>query len=100
MASSLIAGPRIRAGVRITPDHPCRIIRMAAWQIRTTLQRMTVGATSSVFPPPDGVAKPGGASVNLYWLPLGAGGHCVRLNGCIFEAIMARIQHRPVCDLY
>lgn len=40
------------------------------------------------------------ASVNLYWLPLGAGGHCVRLNGRIFEAVSARAQHRRPCDLY
>lgn len=44
----------------------------------------------------------GFARVDLYWLPLGAGdaGHCVRGNGRIFEGIMARRQHRPVCDLY
>ena len=40
--------------------------------------------------------------MELYWLPLGAGDatHCVRWNGTIFEAISARIHHRPVCDLY
>jgi hypothetical protein len=40
------------------------------------------------------------ASVTLYWLPLGAGGHCIRLNGRIFEALQARHQHRPARDLY
>jgi hypothetical protein len=40
------------------------------------------------------------AGVELYWLPLGAGGHSVRLNGRIFEAIAARIEERPPCDLY
>jgi hypothetical protein len=25
--------------------------------------------------------------VDLYWLPLGAGGHFVRLNGRIYEAL-------------
>jgi hypothetical protein len=40
------------------------------------------------------------ASVTLYWLPLGAGGHSVRWNGRIFEAIVARHQHRTVRDLY
>jgi hypothetical protein len=39
-------------------------------------------------------------AVDLYWLPLGAGGHFVRLNGIIYEAVAARIQRRPVCDLY
>ncbi|MEU8655376.1 hypothetical protein [Actinoplanes philippinensis] len=40
------------------------------------------------------------ADVTLYWLPLGAGGHCIRLNGRIFEALQARHQHRLVRDLY
>jgi hypothetical protein len=40
------------------------------------------------------------ASVDLYWLPLGAGGHFVRLNGRAFEAAAARAARRPACDLY
>jgi len=40
------------------------------------------------------------ASVDLYWLPLGAGGHFVRLNGRIFEAVAARLQKRTTRDLY
>jgi hypothetical protein len=40
------------------------------------------------------------AAVDLFWLPLGAGGHSVRLNGRIFEAVVARVQHRAACDLY
>ncbi|HSJ51404.1 MAG TPA: hypothetical protein VLA90_08990 [Actinomycetota bacterium] len=39
-------------------------------------------------------------SVDLYWLPLGAGGHFVRLNGRIYEAILARRDRRPRFDLY
>ena len=39
-------------------------------------------------------------SVTLYWLPLGAGGHCIRLNGRLFEALQAHHEHRPVRDLY
>jgi hypothetical protein len=42
----------------------------------------------------------GTAAVDFYWLPLGAGGHFVRLNGRVFEAVTARLQRRPVCDLY
>ena len=38
--------------------------------------------------------------IDLYWLPLGAGGHSVRLNGRVFEAVAARLEHRPRCDLY
>jgi hypothetical protein len=40
------------------------------------------------------------AAVDLYWLPLGAGGHFVRLNGRIYEALTARLQRRRACDLY
>jgi len=39
-------------------------------------------------------------AVDLYWLPLGAGGHSVRLNGRVFEAVVARLEKRPPCDLY
>lgn len=40
------------------------------------------------------------AAVDLYWLPLGAGGHFVRLNGRLYEALAARLQRRPAYDLY
>jgi len=40
------------------------------------------------------------ASVDLYWLPLGAGGHFVRLNGRVYEAVVAFVQRRRPCDLY
>src|SRR5262245_11403175 len=39
-------------------------------------------------------------TLDLYWLPLGAGGHFVRLNGLVFEAIAARLGHRSREDLY
>ena len=39
-------------------------------------------------------------TVVLYWLPLGAGGRSVRLNGKVFEAVVARIERRARCDLY
>jgi hypothetical protein len=42
----------------------------------------------------------GDAAVVLYWLPLGAGGRFVRLNGRMYEAVAARLQRRPPCDLY
>ena len=38
--------------------------------------------------------------VDLYWLPLGAGGRSVRVNGRIFEAIAARLGRREARDLY
>jgi hypothetical protein len=47
----------------------------------------------------DGAGR-GSAAVDLYWLPLGAGGHFVRLNGRLYEALAARMARRPPCDLY
>ena len=52
--------------------------------------------------------SPGGAmpeddqesSIDLYWLPLGAGGKFVRLNGRVYEAVIARHQRRVGEDLY
>ena len=38
--------------------------------------------------------------VDLYWLPLGAGGHSVRLNGKVFEWFAALFEHRNRRDLY
>jgi hypothetical protein len=48
---------------------------------------------------PDQARQPSGA-VDLYWIPLGAGQHVVRLSGRLFESISARAQRRPPCDLY
>ena len=42
----------------------------------------------------------GSAVVELYWIPLGAGHHGVRLSGRLFEAISAQLQGRRSCDLY
>ena len=39
-------------------------------------------------------------AVDLYWLPLGAGGHSVRLNGRVYEAVAARRERRSPRDLY
>ena len=48
--------------------------------------------------PESGVSS--SASIDLYWLPLGAGGHFVRLNGRVYEAVAARLARRPLSDLY
>ena len=40
------------------------------------------------------------AAVDLYWIPLGAGQHVVRLSGRLFEAISSRVHQRRPCDLY
>lgn len=39
-------------------------------------------------------------ALDLYWLPLGAGGHSVRFNGRVYEAVVAAWQRRRRCDLY
>lgn len=39
-------------------------------------------------------------AADLYWIPLGAGGHSVRFNGRVFEAIEAACQRRDRCELY
>jgi hypothetical protein len=36
----------------------------------------------------------------LYWIPLGAGDHVVRVCGKVFEALSARAQRRQPGDLY
>ena len=47
-----------------------------------------------------GATRDAGAAVDLYWIPLGAGGHSVRFNGKVFEAIAALRDHRARGDLY
>lgn len=38
--------------------------------------------------------------MDLYWIPLGAGAHVVKLSGALFEAISALRHHRRRCALY
>jgi hypothetical protein len=38
--------------------------------------------------------------VDLYWLPLGAGGWFVRFNGRVYEAVHALVERRRPLDLY
>jgi hypothetical protein len=38
--------------------------------------------------------------IDLYWLPLGAGGSFVKFNGRVFEAIQALLARRRPLDLY
>jgi hypothetical protein len=46
------------------------------------------------------VTNPCVAAVDLYWLPLGAGGWFVRVNGRMYEALAAWRDKRAPCDLY
>ncbi len=41
-----------------------------------------------------------GARLDLVWLPLGAGRHCVRLNGKVYERVLATAQRRTACELF
>lgn len=41
-----------------------------------------------------------GAGLDLYWIPLGAGAHAMRLGGTLYEALLAGGQRRPRRDLY
>jgi hypothetical protein len=54
-------------------------------------------AATALAPPPTWSSA---ARVDLYWIPLGAGGHSVRLNGIVYEAIAAWFQHRPRLEIY
>jgi hypothetical protein len=42
----------------------------------------------------------GSAGVELYWLPLGAGGRSVRINGRVYEDVVARVERRRPLALY
>jgi len=46
------------------------------------------------------VARVDGAWVDLFWLPLGAGGHVVRWNGRVYEWVAAHRERRAPVDLY
>jgi hypothetical protein len=41
-----------------------------------------------------------GASLELYWIPLGAGNRTVQFSGRTFESLAARRDRRTPCDLY
>jgi hypothetical protein len=45
-------------------------------------------------------AAAGPDGIDLYWLPLGAGGHSVRWNGKLYEALAAWLGRRPSQGLY
>ena len=40
------------------------------------------------------------SAVDLYWIPLGAGGRVVRMNGRVFERLVAWRERRAPLDLY
>jgi hypothetical protein len=54
---------------------------------------------ATALAPPFPIAS-SAACVDLYWIPLGAGGHSVRFNGIVYEATAAWFQHRPRLEIY
>jgi hypothetical protein len=44
--------------------------------------------------------EPQGVSVDLYWIPLGAGARSVRFNGVVYEAVAAALGQRERRDIY
>ena len=38
--------------------------------------------------------------IDLFWIPLGADAHVVRVSGRLYEAVVASIRRRPRADLY
>jgi hypothetical protein len=48
----------------------------------------------------DGRLDSSNSRVDIYWLPLGAGGRSVRWNGRVYEALTARRHHRIRQSLY
>lgn len=91
--------PAHRSRSRRNPDRLCRPARIAGAFHAATLGYVSDPSTVASWEA-SARTESHRAAVKLYWLPLGAGGHCVRLNGRVFEAISARAQHREPCDLY
>lgn len=67
-----------------------RSSRAKPWPAVVTCRGVTVALNRT--PPP--------AAIDLYWIPLGAGGHFVRLNGKVYEAALSLLERRRRCDLY
>lgn len=99
----------MRARVSYAPVWPAALVRLlmlvgfgvgdfvqAGGMLGGIKQRAERLASASIAP-----ALPADeAAVDLYWIPLGAGGHSVRFNGKVFEAIQAARAPRPRRDLY
>ena len=90
----------------VWPSAPVRLLMLVGFGIGDFVQaggmlggiKRRVERCPSARPEP--TIAPGSSAVDLYWIPLGAGGHCVRFNGKVFEALGAARQHRTRDDLY
>jgi hypothetical protein len=60
----------------------------------------TVVSVGRRIPADDRTNRGEASAVELFWLPLGAGGHSVRLNGRVYEGLSALRRHRRAHDLY
>jgi hypothetical protein len=65
---------------------------------RSVLRRHPTAAEAAPHPDVDDVNAREG--IDLYWLPLGAGGRCVRLNGRLYERLAAWHERRPTQAIY
>jgi hypothetical protein len=83
---ALTASPDM-ANLIVEPTPP----RSAAAAVVAPVRQSTAGDTSAIRTR---------LGVDLYWIPLGAGGHSVRLNGKVFEAVAACCARRSRRDLY
>jgi hypothetical protein len=81
-----LTGTNLRA-VPLAPEHKAAV-------------RLCTDAVAVRVATLDSVQRSSTAAVELYWIPLSAGGHSVRFNGRAYEAIVAAWQHRTRCDLY
>ena len=99
----------MRARVTYRPVWPAALVRLLmlvgfgigdflqAGGILNGIKRRAERPIPTPLGPPAG---DGDAAVDLYWIPLGAGGHSVRFNGKVFEALEAARRHRQRWDLY
>jgi hypothetical protein len=99
----------MRARVDYAPVWPSAVVRLLmlvgfgigdfvqAGAMLDGIKRRAERYPSARHEPP---VDPGSAAVDLYWIPLGAGGHWVRLTGRAFEALAAALRHRARVDLY
>jgi len=105
------AGSRLvmRARVAYTPVWPAPLVRLLVFAgfgagdivqaggmllgIRRRAERRAAALATARGAPQE-------AAVDLYWIPLGAGGHSVRFNGRVYEALAATRARRARRDLY
>ena len=39
-------------------------------------------------------------AIDLFWIPLGAGASAAHVSGKVYEAVLAKLEHRRPCELY